>query len=495
MEVVEEHDFVPDYEEEVVEEPGTKRRRVEKFLPCPLCPKRVFKPRNHVLRTHLPWFLSPSTACFACKSQFTKPSTLAKHFSLSPCGTSGRFDDHFHFAWITLINSFLLFLCSSLSLSSPNDLLPFVLTSSLLPPPPVGSLDSSLLTLFCSLQDLPVPSSFTLSPPNHLACLLHWRMMALIISKLPSHLLSSISSFGEGALPICHRVSPEVSSSPSSSSLPASLIDSHFHLDKLLRVSSLKNISEIQSLFSTEIPLSAAISNFCFPEHWPWFKTNDIFLDNNIIYSSFGIHPSKAHLCSSQILSQLTSFLNHPRCVALGEIGLNYHPNISNHRKNSQKSCLRKLLRIAITYDLPIIIHCRDYVGHSAEADCLSILKEIVPSHHKIHRHCFTGNLSQIHSWLDFFPNTVFGLTCTPLLFNKPSPDVIRAIPIHKFLLESDAPYLVPPSFKSQFTFSTPSMISEIARYLADVFNKPLFEFLHTVKNNTTEFYGLPEHK
>ncbi|ELU09738.1 hypothetical protein CAPTEDRAFT_86699, partial [Capitella teleta] len=127
------------------------------------------------------------------------------------------------------------------------------------------------------------------------------------------------------------------------------------------------------------------------------------------VFRTFGVHPSRVGKCSRRVLLHMRDFLQHPRAVAVGEMGLNYHRNISEAQRGAQIAVFHKQLLMAVELQKPMVIHCRDLVGSRAEIDCLAIMKSIVPRFHRIHCHCFGGSLHQMWSWKRCFPNTVFG--------------------------------------------------------------------------------------
>ena len=114
--------------------------------------------------------------------------------------------------------------------------------------------------------------------------------------------------------------------------------------------------------------------------------------------------------------------MTHPRCVGWGEIGLDYHYNLSP--PETQRDVFTRQLRHAVKLDKPLTIHTRE-----AEEDTERILKAEVPQSHKVNRialtkstnltslpekihiHCFTDTPEFAQRLLDFFPNLYIGIT------------------------------------------------------------------------------------
>ena len=115
----------------------------------------------------------------------------------------------------------------------------------------------------------------------------------------------------------------------------------------------------------------------------------------------------------------------------------------NRNSRDQQKSVFRKQIAIALEFNKPIMIHCRD-----ASDDCLNILKELVPREYKIHRHCFTGDAEEVSKWLDAFPNMYFSFTNLIGFKNLHRTQGLRSavtkIPLHRILIETDAPYFRP---------------------------------------------------
>ena len=90
---------------------------------------------------------------------------------------------------------------------------------------------------------------------------------------------------------------------------------------------------------------------------------------HNWIYASVGIHPHEARHATDAHYSELERLARHPRVIAWGEIGLDYHYNHSS--RDVQESVFRHQLGQAREVSRPVIIHCRE-----AWPDCLKILEE-----------------------------------------------------------------------------------------------------------------------
>ena len=128
------------------------------------------------------------------------------------------------------------------------------------------------------------------------------------------------------------------------------------------------------------------------------------------------------------------------------------------------------MLPLALKYDLPVVVHARDQGDSRAASNtCLEILKQVLPLHHLVHRHCFCGSLEETEEWRATFPNVVFGVAGTILkgMYHKDLPSFIHDLDLGQLVLETDSPYLLPPVFRGQTLQANPGMILEVAGMVA----------------------------
>ena len=135
--------------------------------------------------------------------------------------------------------------------------------------------------------------------------------------------------------------------------------------------------------------------------------------------------------------------MSHPRCVGLGEIGLDYH--YDNSPRPIQQAIFQRQLEHAVRLGKPLTIHTRE-----AEEDTERIMKAVVPKEHKIHIHCFTDSPEFASRLLDHFPNLYIGVTgvitySTNLNTSATLANMMTSPTSHpRILLETDGPYMVP---------------------------------------------------
>lgn len=155
----------------------------------------------------------------------------------------------------------------------------------------------------------------------------------------------------------------------------------------------------------------------------------------SFLYAAVGIHPENCHGFRPEDIDTLRALAQHPNCVALGEIGLDYHWE-ENPPKELQKECFSAQLRLAEELSLPVIVHDRD-----AHADCLAVIAEF-PRVQGVF-HCYSGSAEMAkellrRGWYLGFDG--------PLTYKNARRTVEAAAlcPPDRLLIETDSPYMSP---------------------------------------------------
>jgi len=175
------------------------------------------------------------------------------------------------------------------------------------------------------------------------------------------------------------------------------------------------------------------------------------------VYASLGVHPHDAFKVTQQTYADLRALAIHPKVVAFGEIGLDYHYDFSP--REIQREVFVEQLKLARAVNLPITIHTRE-----AWDDTVSILREHWSGPGVMH--CFTGDPPQAQQALDMG----FHLSYGGVLTFKTAENVresARITPPERLLIETDAPYLAPIPHRGKR--NEPAMMIETARKLAEV--------------------------
>ncbi len=174
-------------------------------------------------------------------------------------------------------------------------------------------------------------------------------------------------------------------------------------------------------------------------------------------YATVGVHPHDAAKATDESWPRLRDLAQHPKVLAIGEIGLDYHYDFSP--REVQRAVFERQLEIADQAAKPVVIHTRE-----AWDDTLAALR----AHWRGPgiMHCFTGDERQARQALDLGFHLAFGGVLT---FPKAETvrQAARITPDDRLLLETDCPYLAPIPHRGKR--NEPAFLVETARRLADV--------------------------
>lgn len=152
------------------------------------------------------------------------------------------------------------------------------------------------------------------------------------------------------------------------------------------------------------------------------------------VYAAVGVHPEELQDGTPDVLAEIGELLEHPRCVAVGEIGLDYYWDAAH--KAEQKLLFRQQIRLALEADKPVIVHDRE-----AHGDCLEIVRDY-PDLRGVF-HCFSGSPEMAEEllkrgWYLGFDGPVTYKNARKAL------EVLDLCPPDRILIETDSPYLSP---------------------------------------------------
>ncbi|HEV2388428.1 MAG TPA: TatD family hydrolase [Candidatus Acidoferrales bacterium] len=233
-------------------------------------------------------------------------------------------------------------------------------------------------------------------------------------------------------------------------------MDSHAHLemaefdadrDAVLERARQAGVTGIVAISSGSGPgrLEAAI---------PFAETHDW------IWATIGIHPHEAQEATDGDFDRLVELARHPRVVAWGEIGLDYHYDHSP--RETQRQVFRRQLELARAAKLPVILHCRE-----AWPDALEILgADWAATGLGGIFHCFTGTLEDAWRGIEMGFLVSFAANLT-----YPKAEGLRAVaaqvPLGRLLIETDSPFLPPQGRRGRR--NEPAFVVEVAKTLGSV--------------------------
>jgi len=204
------------------------------------------------------------------------------------------------------------------------------------------------------------------------------------------------------------------------------------------------------------------------------------------MYAAVGIHPHDAKDVTGQTIAELEELARSEKVVALGETGLDYHYNFSQHAE--QRRAFAAQLEIARELNLPVIVHCRE-----AFDETMDILERSIRLEGRLKGvvfHCFSGSAEQARVVLDYG----FYISLTGVVTFKnaaKAQQVARSVPTDRLMLETDCPYMSPEPMRKQ-KINEPALMIHTARFLAELKEMSPSDFAQAVTATSKTFFGLP---
>jgi len=245
------------------------------------------------------------------------------------------------------------------------------------------------------------------------------------------------------------------------------MIDSHTHLDAceqsdktLVENAQAAGVNRILTVGTDVASCRAALAAAeCFPAVW----------------AAIGCHPHNAQALDVDFLHELAS---HPRCVAVGETGLDYYRDRAP--RDAQRRAFEAQIDLAQALGKPLVIHCRD-----AADDTLEVLEQRAGGLAVI-LHCFSmpdqlDRCAQAGWWISFAGNVTYPAA------GELAQAASRA-PAERLLVETDAPYLSPQSRRG--TPNEPAAVVETAQFVAGVRGVSAAELEEQLERNAAALFG-----
>lgn len=196
------------------------------------------------------------------------------------------------------------------------------------------------------------------------------------------------------------------------------------------------------------------------------------------VYFASGIHPEDCGNFDLSALTQIEEFAAHPKCVAIGEIGLDYH--WMTFSKEVQKEWFQNQILLAKKLNLPVIVHDRE-----AHADTFELLAKHLPSGVL---HCFSGGAELAREYVKRGFYISFAGTLT-FKNNRRSAEAAAAVPLDRLLIETDAPYLSPEPERGKRNDSR--KVKYTCEKLAEIKGISAEEMAEITLNNACRLFGI----
>jgi TatD DNase family protein len=202
--------------------------------------------------------------------------------------------------------------------------------------------------------------------------------------------------------------------------------------------------------------------------------------ENAPVFAAVGVHPHDAKEMTDEQFDELAALLSHPRVLAIGEVGLDYHYDYSP--RDVQRRVFRRFLDLAEETQKPLIIHTRE-----ADDDVLELLREKQRSGWRGVFHCFSGDEVMAKKVVDMGFHISFTGNIT--FKNSRAIDVLKSIPIERLLVETDCPFMSPEPFRGKR--NEPAYVVYVARKMAEVKELPFETIARITTQNTINLFDL----
>ena len=158
------------------------------------------------------------------------------------------------------------------------------------------------------------------------------------------------------------------------------------------------------------------------------------------VYAAVGFHPGDIDDYSEEGFARICQLARHEKCVAIGEIGLDYYWD--DTRKEEQKALFRRQIQLALELSKPVIVHDRE-----AHGDCMEIVRDY-PELRGVF-HCYSGSAEMAEELLKMGWYLGFD---GPITYKKARKalGVLEICPLDRILIETDSPYLSPVPMRGQ---------------------------------------------
>jgi len=199
------------------------------------------------------------------------------------------------------------------------------------------------------------------------------------------------------------------------------------------------------------------------------------------VFFTIGTHPHQAAEEEETDAEAIRRFARHPKCVGVGEAGLDYHYNTAP--RDAAAKVFRAHIRLARELGLPLVIHARD-----ADDEVARILREEAQDgRFAAVLHCFTSSRALAETGLELGLYVSFSGVVT-FKNSQALRDIARDIPLDRLLVETDAPYLAPVPHRGKR--NEPAFVVDTARTLAEVRGLPFEALAEATRANALSLFS-----
>ncbi len=261
------------------------------------------------------------------------------------------------------------------------------------------------------------------------------------------------------------------------------LIDSHAHLDYDYDESTEQLLANAASAGVTRVIAIAAAADSL-------ERVRELAEKFPQVFFTSGIHPHDSKDFTPEIFARIQALAQHPKCVAIGELGLDYFYEHSTHAL--QFAAIESQMQFSAELGKPIVVHTRE-----ADADTLRFLETHSTEFRKRHParapgviHCFTGTAALAQASLDLGYYVSFSGIITFKTAESLRAVVRDVVPMERLLVETDSPFLAPVPHRGKK--NQPAHTRVVAEKVAELKGLSLEEVARITRQNTETLFALP---
>ncbi len=200
------------------------------------------------------------------------------------------------------------------------------------------------------------------------------------------------------------------------------------------------------------------------------------------VYATVGHWPGNTYQMNEEMLEEYRTLARHPKVVAIGEIGLDYH--YEDTPREMQKYWFQRQMALADELSLPVVIHQRE-----AHEDGLNIVKKWADKVPGVF-HCFSGSAEMAKEivkmgWYVSFTGVVTFKNARRAL------EAMAAVPLDRLMIETDAPYMAPTPYRGKRNHS--GYVGKVAEKLAEIKGISPEEAARVTMENGIRFFRIPQ--
>ncbi len=255
------------------------------------------------------------------------------------------------------------------------------------------------------------------------------------------------------------------------------LFDTHCHLTDERFAGDLAQT--IQRMLDSDVKLALVVGDGA-DDPTPAFA---LAKAHEFLYAAAGVHPHDASCWNSDRAGMLLRWMALPKAVALGEIGLDYHYDLSPREK--QRQAFDEQLELAFQLNKPAILHIREAHGEATE---MLLARHAAGRLPRGVMHCYTGSWESAKTYLGL--GYYISLSGAVTFKNAPKlQEVALNCPPDRLLVETDAPYMAPVPLRGQR--NEPAFVRHTAEKIAKIRGMSLEALAEATTENGKRLFGI----